>query len=266
MLTLTMPQSEPSSETNSSASAWSLVKTLDDSPCGHGVVHRDRRLEVVVRAARRAAARTSRPRRPRSASRSVRSPAGRSRRRAPRPRGRARRRSTTWPPSSTGLRGPPRSMRSYAVRADERSDEGALGHRVADRQPVVRRREPLGELVDDAAWAITRRIVVHRWPAVPAAEKTMPRIAEVEVGAGGRRRPRCCRPARAASGRSGSATRGPTARPIRVEPVALSSATPGWSTSASPTSGPAEQDLRQVRRSTGLGDRPLQDRVAGQRR
>ena len=34
------------------------------------------------------------------------------------------------------------------------------------------------------------------------------------------------------------ATRGPTARPIRVEPVALSSATSGWSTSASPTSAP----------------------------
>ena len=35
-----------------------------------------------------------------------------------------------------------------------------------------------------------------------------------------------------------SATRGPTARPIRVDPVALTSATPGWSTSAWPTSPP----------------------------
>ena len=34
MLTLTIPQSDPSSDRNSSASAWSLVKTLDDSPCG----------------------------------------------------------------------------------------------------------------------------------------------------------------------------------------------------------------------------------------
>ena len=34
MLTLTMPQSEPSGETNRSASAWSWVKMLDDSPCG----------------------------------------------------------------------------------------------------------------------------------------------------------------------------------------------------------------------------------------
>src|SRR4051812_19265537 len=35
-----------------------------------------------------------------------------------------------------------------------------------------------------------------------------------------------------------SATRGPTERPMRVEPVALRSATPGWSTRADPTSAP----------------------------
>jgi hypothetical protein len=34
MLTLTMPQSEPSGDRKSSASAWSEVKTLDESPCG----------------------------------------------------------------------------------------------------------------------------------------------------------------------------------------------------------------------------------------
>jgi hypothetical protein len=34
MLTLTMPQSDPSAEMNLSASAWSDVNTLDDSPCG----------------------------------------------------------------------------------------------------------------------------------------------------------------------------------------------------------------------------------------
>ena len=34
MLTFTMPQSDPSADTNRSASAWSLVNTLDDSPCG----------------------------------------------------------------------------------------------------------------------------------------------------------------------------------------------------------------------------------------
>ena len=34
MFTLTMPQSDPSAETNLSASAWSEVNTLEDSPCG----------------------------------------------------------------------------------------------------------------------------------------------------------------------------------------------------------------------------------------
>ena len=34
MLTLTIPQSEPSAERNRSASAWSEVKMLEESPCG----------------------------------------------------------------------------------------------------------------------------------------------------------------------------------------------------------------------------------------
>jgi hypothetical protein len=34
MLTLTMPQSEPSAAMNRSASRWSRVKMLDDRPCG----------------------------------------------------------------------------------------------------------------------------------------------------------------------------------------------------------------------------------------
>ena len=34
MLTLTMPQSDPSAAMNRSASAWSWVKIDDDSPCG----------------------------------------------------------------------------------------------------------------------------------------------------------------------------------------------------------------------------------------
>src|SRR6187399_2275456 len=34
MLTLTMPQSEPAADMNSSASAWSWVKIEDESPCG----------------------------------------------------------------------------------------------------------------------------------------------------------------------------------------------------------------------------------------
>ena len=34
MLTLTMPQSEPAADMNSSASAWSWVKIEEESPCG----------------------------------------------------------------------------------------------------------------------------------------------------------------------------------------------------------------------------------------
>ena len=62
-----------------------------------------------------------------------------------------------------------------------------------------------------------------------------------------------------------SATLGPTERPIRVEPVALSNATPGSSTSASPTVGVAEDHLAEVGRGVALRDRLLQQRVGGQR-
>ena len=49
MLTLTMPQSEPSAERNRSASAWSEVKTLDDRPCGTALFSAMASVEVVVR-------------------------------------------------------------------------------------------------------------------------------------------------------------------------------------------------------------------------
>ena len=108
--------------------------------------------------------------------------------------------------------------------------------------------EPIGRLRYAAAslsvsssaieeWAITRRRVVQRCPAVPAAAKTMPRtvrsrsalgatIAALLPPSSSSRRPK--RPA----------TTGATARPIRVEPVADTSATRGSATRASPTSGP----------------------------
>ena len=86
-------------------------------------------------------------------------------------------------------------------------------------------------------WAITRRIVVQRWPAVPAAEKTMPRTARSR-SALPETTAALLPPSSSSERPNRSATRGPTARPIRVEPVALSSAMPGWSTSACPTSGP----------------------------
>ena len=47
MLTLAMPQSEPSAEQKRSASRRSLVKIDDDRPCGDVVVEGDGLVEVV---------------------------------------------------------------------------------------------------------------------------------------------------------------------------------------------------------------------------
>jgi len=78
---------------------------------------------------------------------------------------------------------------------------------------------------------------VQRWPAVPSAENTIARAASSRSAASVTSMPllppssRIDRPNR-------RATRGPTARPIAVLPVALTSATPEWSTSAVATSVP----------------------------
>ena len=84
---------------------------------------------------------------------------------------------------------------------------------------------------------MTRRIVVQRWPAVPAAENTTPRVVRSRSALGATTAA-LLPPSSSSERPNRSATRGPTARPMRVEPVALSSATPAWSTSASPTSAP----------------------------
>ena len=84
---------------------------------------------------------------------------------------------------------------------------------------------------------MTRRIVVHRWPAVPAAEKTMPRMVRSR-SALALTTAALLPPSSSSVRPNRPATRGPTAWPIRVDPVALSSATPGWSTRACPTSAP----------------------------
>ena len=84
---------------------------------------------------------------------------------------------------------------------------------------------------------MTRRIVVHRWPAVPAAEKTMPRMVRSR-SALALTTAALLPPSSSSVRPNRPATRGPTAWPIRVDPVALSSATPGWSTRAWPTSAP----------------------------
>ena len=82
--------------------------------------------------------------------------------------------------------------------------------------------------------AITRRMLVHRWPAVPAAEKTMPRVVRSR-SAEGPTIAALLPPSSSSDRPNRAATRGPTSRPIRVDPVADSRATAGSSTSASPT-------------------------------
>ncbi|MCY1543750.1 hypothetical protein D9M68_795800 [compost metagenome] len=75
--------------------------------------------------------------------------------------------------------------------------------------------------------------MVQRWPAVPTAAKRMPRTARPRSALGVRimallpPSSRMLRPKRAA-------TLGPTSRPMRVLPVALTSGTRGSSTSTAP--------------------------------
>ena len=77
-------------------------------------------------------------------------------------------------------------------------------------------------------------MLVQRWPAVPAAEKTMPRVARSR-SADGPTIAALLPPSSSRERPNRAATRGPTSRPIRVEPVAESSATAGSSTRARPT-------------------------------
>ena len=59
------------------------------------------------------------------------------------------------------------------------------------------------------------------------------------------------------------ATTGATARPIRVEPVADTMATPSWAASAAPTSAPALEHLVEAVRRADVGGGPPQQGVAG---
>ena len=75
-----------------------------------------------------------------------------------------------------------------------------------------------------------RRSVVQRWPAVPAAEKTMPRTARSR-SADGATTAALLPPSSSSVRPKRAATRGAIAAPIRSDPVALTSATRGLSTS-----------------------------------
>ncbi len=97
---------------------------------------------------------------------------------------------------------------------------------------------------------------MQRWPAVPTAEKAMPRTASSRSADGATIAPllppssRISRPKRAA-------TTGATARPIRVDPVADTIATSSWAASAAPTSLPPSNTwLRSGGAPTSLAARP----------
>ena len=83
-------------------------------------------------------------------------------------------------------------------------------------------------------WTIRRRRLVHRWPAVPAAENVTPRTTNSMSALGAMiaallpPSSRMLRPNR-------SATTGATWRPMAVLPAALTIGTPGWATSSAPT-------------------------------
>ena len=79
---------------------------------------------------------------------------------------------------------------------------------------------------------------MQRWPAVPAAENVMPRAASSR-SADGATTAALLPPSSSSTLPKRAATRGATAAPMRSEPVALSSATSGLSTSAWPASASA---------------------------
>ena len=87
------------------------------------------------------------------------------------------------------------------------------------------------------SWTNSRRVVVQRCPAVPIAPKATPRSARSRSAEGATITPLLPPSSRIARAKR-CARRGATARPIRVDPVAETSATRASSTSASPASRP----------------------------
>ena len=181
MLTLTIPQSEPSAARKRSASRWSRVKMRRGQALGHAVVQGDRVLELAV-------GHHVQDRRERLAA------------------------------DDGGLGGHPDERRLDVVRVggavdrpavaagDELAAVGAgLVERLApsrryarplisgptsvpsaDGSPIGSRantsRRPATSSSATSSWAITRRRLVHRWPAVPAGGEHDPAGGELEVG------------------------------------------------------------------------------------
>ena len=241
MLTLTMPQSDPSADRNRSASAWSEVKTLDDRPCGTALLSAIASVEVVV-------GQHVEQRRERLARHHVgllvdphdRGPGVEG------VGGDLLEVAAAAGDELAALVGGPLDGRLHAVvggPVDERADQRAVVHRVADGQPAVGRDEPVGELVDDAAVGDDP---AHRRAALARRAGRGEDDAARRPGRGrrvGLTTAALLPPSSSSERPKRSATRGPTARPMRVEPVALSRATPGWSTSACADVGSADEHL-----------------------
>ena len=100
-------------------------------------------------------------------------------------------------------------------------------------------------------------MLVQRWPAVPAAEKTMPRVVRSR-SADGPTIAALLPPSSSRDRPNRAATRGPTSRPIRVEPVAESSATAGVVDQCQTHGGVAQDHLRDVGGEARLRQRARQ--------
>ena len=166
-----------------------------------------------------------------------RSPARRSGRRARRRRAPARRRRRACRRRPWRRRSP-RPTRSKA----SASISGPTSVPSASGSPIGTRGVGLGQAVDELV-AHRRRGRSAGAGSCSAGRRCRPprRRCRARPARGrptGRRRRRCCRRARGSGARSGTATTGATARPIRVEPVADTMATPSWAASAAPTSAP----------------------------
>ena len=85
---------------------------------------------------------------------------------------------------------------------------------------------------------MSRRIDVHRWPAVPAAANVIPRAASSR-SADGATTAALLPPSSSSARPKRAAIRGATSAPIRSDPVALTSATSGLSSIACAASASA---------------------------
>ena len=125
---------------------------------------------------------------------------------------------------------------------DEGADEGLGIAGVAYGDGLVDAAEAWEE-AGRRCWSVTRRRrrVVQRWPAVPMAAKATARRVRSRLAVG-QTIPALLPPSSRRGRAKRAARRGPTARPMRVEPVAETRGTRGESTRASPTVCVADEE------------------------